>query len=316
MPDERNPLKERTWWLIADAIGMPLALLIIGFVFTLIQNSHQFTVEADRQQLQIDIASTREAAQRIIEDGHTKDNILQSYLDDMNALMLRPEFANARRLPCERGTSVEELEPIETIIRSRSLVVVTQLETERLGAVVRFLSDAQLLRLIDCNLKGVNLNSADLNNIDLQEADLIEVRLHRVNLSLADLGRTNLLNADLSGSDLRAAKLRDAKLREATLVETVLNGADLLGADLFDADLFDADLSGASLIRANLREAVLRGTDFRGTDLLNADMTGANLENAVLGGVFLPDGSQWTPDRDMTQFTDPSSFQATAAPTP
>jgi hypothetical protein len=105
-----------------------------------------------------------------------------------------------------------------------------------------------------------------------------------------------LQGAQLPGVDLIGADLQGAFLASANLQEAFLEGANLQWAILVRANLQGAALSDAKLQKASLARANLQG----------ASLLGANLQDAEFnGGTTLPDGTNWTPDTDMTRFTDP-----------
>jgi uncharacterized protein YjbI with pentapeptide repeats len=135
---------------------------------------------------------------------------------------------------------------------------------------------------------------------------------------LDDLRAGDLLRGvPLSRADLRGAHLEGADLGRAHLGQVNLQGAQLSGASLQEACLWRANLLGAHLEQANLqgadlREADLQGADLQRANLQGADLEGANLQGAVLEGAgfdeetILPSyPSRWTPDTDLTHFTDP-----------
>ena len=176
--------------------------------------------------------------------------------------------------------------------------------------------------LKEANLEGANLSGANLHEANLERAGLMEA-----NLSGANLWDANLENANLGGANLEEADLIDANLKGADL-----GGANLEGADLMDANLQKAYLPSANLKRtylkfSNLSEAILWNANLEAADLIyvnfdrsiliranleGANVIGANLNNVIWSDeddqylVTLPDGSRWTPDADMTLFTDPN----------
>jgi hypothetical protein len=99
--------------------------------------------------------------------------------------------------------------------------------------------------------------------------------------------RVNSL-AQQAAEDLRAygcitdGSLRGKGFQKAHLEET----------KLWEADLQDADFFGARLQRADLWAANLQGVNFEYAEFDEA--------------TNLPDGSHWTPDTDMSRFTDPT----------
>jgi hypothetical protein len=98
----------------------------------------------------------------------------------------------------------------------------------------------------------------------------------------------------------------DTTLQKAYLVDANLKGADLLEANLEGANLGGADLQRADVLGVNLEGADLRWADLQGADLQETNLQGANLDEVIFDEkTNLPDYSNWTPDPDMTRFTDP-----------
>jgi hypothetical protein len=127
-----------------------------------------------------------------------------------------------------------------------------------------------------------------------------------------------LIGADLRWAKLQGANLRWAKLQGANLWGAKLQAADLSNANLQGAELGEANLQGAKFIRANLQRANLSEANLQGIDLTVAKLQEVNLSQANLQGAalqftrfdentLLPDISHWTPETDMTQFTQPDN---------
>jgi uncharacterized protein YjbI with pentapeptide repeats len=171
--------------------------------------------------------------------------IFQAYEDDIKDLLLTKGLQTSKP-----GDGVR------TVARAETLSALRQLDGERKGLLIQFLSEGGL---ISQNTDGYAI-------IPLTEADLREA-----NLSLVDLSRVDLTFAQLNGTNLRGAVLREAFLA---------------GADLEDADLRGANLTYVQLSGANLRRADLRGSHLQGADLEDADLQGANFQGATM-----PDGS-------------------------
>jgi uncharacterized protein YjbI with pentapeptide repeats len=193
------------------------------------------------------------------------------------------------------------------------------------------------VNLVEANLHGANLRRADLEKAvllranlsganqegaSLREANLLRANLQEAALVGANLQETNLFGANLRAACLWRANLGGARLADATLQEVSLDGADLGGTDLSGANLDGADLrevnlEAATLREANLQGAYLTGANLRGALLANASLEGAslyeaNLREADFAGArldektTLPDDTKWTPDADLTRFTDPA----------
>lgn len=149
---------------------------------------------------------------------------------------------------------------------------------------LRYGDKEQLLRGED--LQGANLQDSALDLADLRHAVLVQANLRNVTLR----------GAHLEGVDLRFADLSNANLWGAFLQE----------ANLVDANLGNADLRETKLVKADLGSANLKGANLHGTILKGANLFDANLDDArFTNNTVLPDGTHWTPDADLTRFTDP-----------
>ncbi|MEO1287332.1 MAG: pentapeptide repeat-containing protein [Chloroflexota bacterium] len=150
----------------------------------------------------------------------------------------------------------------------------------------------------------------------LRGAHLWSALLDNANLSDANLEESYLRDASLRGVDLRGANIREANLRQVNL-----SGAQMGDADLQAVNLHNSNLTNAVLLRANLRNARLTYVDFSGANLKDAILEGADLSNAIFDErTVMPDAQRtgrdadgnliftvyWTPDIDMTRYTDSS----------
>jgi Pentapeptide repeats (8 copies) len=160
-----------------------------------------------------------------------------------------------------------------------------------------------------------SLIGARLEFANLEGAVLFEAKLQGAKFNEANLQRTNLTRANLQGAILLEANLQGAKLLETNLDTALLIHANLEDAYLPRANLQGSFLSAANLQRANLTEANLQDAWMLKANLKGAFLTRANLQGTVLSGFLqaefdygtvLPDGSRWTPERDIREFTDPT----------
>jgi len=158
--------------------------------------------------------------------------------------------------------------------------------------------------LSDGSLQEIDLRAANLENADLYRADLQGANFQFAMLKNASLKKANLVGADFSRTKAWGAKCYKADLRAANFTDSRLYRADFTSADLQQADFTDAVLEGANLTEANLRGAVFVNTVFL-TDK-------ASPETVTL----LPDGSKWTPNSDMSRFTDPEHAEYWCPHTP
>lgn len=139
----------------------------------------------------------------------------------------------------------------------------------------------------------------------LEEA-LLEGNFERANWAGIVLEWADLENMRFAHTNLTNAQLEHANLTGANLWQTILIGANLRRVDFEGAYLRGANLSNAVLWHSNLRYTNLSETNLFGTDLTGADLSWAFLSNAQFDKTtILPDRKHWTPDKDLTCFTDP-----------
>jgi hypothetical protein len=124
--------------------------------------------------------------------------MLQAYLDGMSQLLTD----EAR--PLHRAHLGDSL---STVARARTLTVLTRLEGECKGSVVRFLYESGLItkdRLI-LDLRGANLSEATLYAAVLRGANLIRATLSKAMLFSSSLRNADLRNAIVTGEQLAQA---------------------------------------------------------------------------------------------------------------
>jgi uncharacterized protein YjbI with pentapeptide repeats len=222
-------------WL--QLLIVPLALVVIGFLFTMQQDARQQQIEDQRAEAERELAEQR-----------AQDEALQAYLDQMGSLLLEKDLRNS-----------EKDSEVRTLARARTMTVIQRLDSDRNGQVIRFLNEAGLIGqgessirlLAEADLRGAHLRDVDLEGADLSWADLRDADLDGAYLGEAELYGALLRNADLHSANLNGADLSWSGLREADL-----SGAILVLADLGCATLFEADLSNARVTNEELGPAL------------------------------------------------------------
>lgn len=172
------------------------------------------------------------AQQSHIADLQHQDDIVETYISDMNGLLHQGLSASTS------GDQIRQVAAEETV------TTLQRLNAQHNVTVLQFLQNAQLIGPQDA---VINLSGADLSHDDLAGADL----------SGAIMYGTNLTGADLSGATLTGASLSDAILTGADLSGVRLGGAILSSASLSNADLSGGDLSGADLTGADITQTQL-----------------------------------------------------------
>jgi hypothetical protein len=254
-----SPRREEERWRIntvrdwLDLLVVPLALVVISFLFTTQQDQRQQRTETQRAEAERELAEQR-----------AQDEALQAYLDQMSTLML-----DRKLLEAEPG------DPVHTLAQARTSTVILRLDSEHNESVTRF--------LIDSGLAASSEGSPRL---------LGEITLSHATLSDANLPNAYLGNAKLIDAKLIDAKLIDANLRKADLSGANLSFAFLDSANLPNADLSGANLSGANLNDANLNDANLndaKGISNEALYQLAASLEGAAMPNGQMYEVWIKD---------------------------
>jgi uncharacterized protein YjbI with pentapeptide repeats len=289
-PDEEVQPAKTLWdWL--QLLIVPAILVAVTFAWSATQT------RSDNKREDRRIAADRAAAGEARQDA-----TLRGYLDQMSGLMLHEKL-----LTSKKGDGVS------AVARTVTLATVRRLDGERRGDVVRFLSEARLLKgknprvllngadLGDAHLEGAHLEGANLESTNLEGANLADAHLggssfDLANLKGADLERADLTGARLFATHLEGANLEDAYLRQADLSladlsHAILDHAGLEGANLTEADLTNADVKRADLRKADLSNAYLEGANLKDADLSYANLYGAN--NLDLGRYLTNEPPEW-----------------------
>src|SRR5215208_698747 len=180
-PDKRPPWWKRLWawtefgkksgWDLLQLLIVPLALAVIGSLFTMQQDQRQQQIEDQRAQAERELAEQR-----------AQDEALRAYLDQMSTLMLNRNLLES-----------EPSDPTFALAQARTSTVILRLDGAHNKSVTRFLRDSGLAD--DLLLSGIDLEGADLTETQLAHADLLD---------------TDLVGADLRGANLNGADLGDA----------------------------------------------------------------------------------------------------------
>jgi uncharacterized protein YjbI with pentapeptide repeats len=307
----RLPLTwQADWWqgFSTEMFGAIVTTIFLGVVVSLVQQNEN--VETQKEDLTFQMGSPDNAfaieAVRIIDyKGWLRDgSLVGARLRDANLSGARLFNANLSEAFLS-GADLMEADLRGADLSGASLSEANLTDADLLGA------DLRGADLAEANLSGANLSEANLSRLIqvdlLSQAPPIPANLRGANLSGANLSRTDLSGALLYGINLSGVDLSGTNLNEA-----VLRGANLSGTNLNRTVLSGADLQEANLRGANLNRTDLSGADLSGADLQEADLSGADLRFALLIAIIfnkdtiLPDNSKWTPETDLTCFTDPN----------
>jgi hypothetical protein len=143
---------------------VPLALVVIGFLFSVQQDARQQRIEDQRAEAERELAEQR-----------AQDEALQAYLDQMSGLLLE-RYLRAS----EKGSEVR------TLARARTLTVLRGLDPSRKTAVIQFLAEAELVQRVKGSEPIISLFDADMSGAFLRAASLRAADLSGANLSHAE----------------------------------------------------------------------------------------------------------------------------------
>jgi hypothetical protein len=148
VPEGVRPAKTLWHWL--KLLGVPVVLAVAGYLFT----------RSERQ-------STQDAAEQ-----RTRDEALQTYLDQIGLMLLDEDR------PLRRSVEGDEL---RNLARSRTLTVLSRMDSDRKVTVLRFLYESELIGM-QKNMKPPiekvdrNIENADFRNANLKGAWVIHMR--------------------------------------------------------------------------------------------------------------------------------------------
>ena len=99
-------------WL--QLLVVPLALVVIGFLFTAQQDQRQQNIEDQRAQQAQKIENQRAEAERELAVQSAQDEALQAYLDQMSSLILEKDLRESKKHS-----------EVRTLARARTLTVLS-----------------------------------------------------------------------------------------------------------------------------------------------------------------------------------------------
>lgn len=292
--EESSGPRAKTLWDWLELLIVPAVLALAALVFNRSQKATELKIAAE----------AREAEQKISESRQMQTT-LEAYYDRMTDLLLSFDLRDADRSSEKRA-----------LARARTLETLRSLDGHRKGQLLRFLHQANLIRVQDplVRLEDADLSGAQLDSADLADADLTRVNFRNANLNavrfsgarlketdfrgailnplmlhMETVDRVNFEDADLEHMQIYTSTFYNTRFARANLSHARLERGNMRNADLKDAnlgfgwlvelDLSEACLVGASLESSGLRFSKLDGADLNGTNLLNTDFMGTSLKD-------------------------------------
>ena len=96
---------------------------------------------------------------------------------------------------------------------ARTLTVLPQLDGQRKGSLIHFLSVSKLVEII--NLSDADLSRTDPRRADLSRANLNHAKLSNANLSDANMNRISLRDANLSKTIITTEQINSVRVKLA-----------------------------------------------------------------------------------------------------
>jgi uncharacterized protein YjbI with pentapeptide repeats len=176
---------------------------------------------------------SQKKSEQLIEADRQRQKALEDYFDCLTDLILEKNLRDI----CKNQEA-------RSIARTRTLVLLNNLDPGRKGQALQFLYESGLINKNPI----IRLTGANLNNARLDGATLIGAELRGVFFKNAHLRGANLTEADLRGSDFSRADLSESIMMHVNLRQTIFNEACLRKADLQNAITKETDFTGADLI--------------------------------------------------------------------
>lgn len=181
--------------------------------------------------------------------GGNQQEVLNHFLDK-TAELLNQEII--------RATINQPDDNSKKLLKANSFTALRSLDGRGKGRLLRFLSEAELIK---ANQPNISLSGADLREVNLQNAWLPAINLDGAYVLNGNLQNVNLKEAHLAGINLTDANLTDANLTGANLTGANLTDANLTGANL---DVGEAIQSGAIFCRTTMPNGQLSTQSCRG----------------------------------------------------
>ena len=229
----------KTLWDWLRLLVVPTVLAVGGFWFNSAQQRREFVAQ-----------NAQKDYEQFIQDQRAQDDALQAYIDYVSRLLIDEMKVLDGTLPRtgeQPDPKMYESAPIEMtvdnpqvsiVIRSRTLAVLTRLDSYRKVYVLGFLVESGL---VQGEQPLVSLAGASLEGIELGGRG---ASLAGINLSQAYLDDANFSDADLSGVYLSGAYLSRANLRGVDF-----SGADLSGVMKVTGDGLEEEITNEELER-------------------------------------------------------------------
>ncbi|MCA9919612.1 MAG: pentapeptide repeat-containing protein [Anaerolineales bacterium] len=184
----------------------------------------------------------------------TKDNQRQAILDDYLNTMATYVLENQLCLS-EKGSE------IRNIARVRTISVLRELDGERKGQVLNFLSGANLIKKPD---PVINLHGADFSHTKFD--DTFEYGPYNetgigIDLSNSQLQSCNFYKASLTGANFDNSELAHSNFSESCLRFASFENTSFYQTYFFKSDLSETRFNNVWSKNANFGKANLRGAD-------------------------------------------------------
>ncbi len=214
------------------------------------------------------ISEYRRIHESQLEDKRYRDNLLINYINQMSDLLQKT------------NENLTNISLSTTLIHSKTLTLIHQLDSNRNRQVIRFLYEAGLLNARDKS--PLDLSESELFNIDMS-SKIYGKKMHNLYLSGVDLTNSSFVNRDLTGSNFSNTILSGVNFSFTTLLHSDFSYAIFNGSfNIYKTALNEINFSYANLEKIDFTKILLPPNHLANDQnriLLNINFKNAKLAN-------------------------------------
>jgi uncharacterized protein YjbI with pentapeptide repeats len=203
-----------------------------------------------------------------LEDKRYRDNILINYINQISDLLQK------------NNENLTNISLSTTLVHSKTLTLIHQLDSNRNSQVIRFLYEAGLLNARD--KFPLDLSESELFNIDMS-SKIYGKKMQNLYLSGVDLTNSSFVNRDLTGSNFSNTILNGVNFSLTTLLHTDFSYAIFNHSfNIYKTALNEINFAYANLEKIDFTKILLSPRHLANDQnriLLNINFINANLAN-------------------------------------
>lgn len=208
---------KKLWdWL--DLLIIPLSIAIIGWIYKENEKLRDSKKEFENKQNE-----TLDSYFRVISDLIIKSHLLDNKLNSESKI----------------------------IARTRTIVAIENLNSERKGQVLQFLHESNLINNV-IELLGANFKSSEVSGIVLRNTTIKGVYFCDSKFIKSYLDNSDLTSCDFTNTDFSDSSMQNTNLSYTKLINCKLVNIDLTTVNFEGVDLTNADLSNSKILKTQL----------------------------------------------------------------